>query len=53
MSIFNVSQLAKASGLSRLKLWRWFAKRYATITEEEKQNVIKVIESELEEIKKR
>ena len=53
MSIFNVSKLAKVSGINRLKLWRWFASRYAVVTEEEKQKVINAIESELKEIKKR
>ena len=53
MGIFNYTKLAEASGLSRLKLWRWFTSRYANITEEQKDSVIKVIEKELEEIKKK
>ena len=55
MSILNAKGIADKTGISKYRIWRWLTSRYVTdtMTPEEKNSIVDVVESELNEIKKR
>ena len=53
MSVLNAKGIADETGISKYKIWRWLTGRSATITAKEKDCIINIVASELNEIKKR